>query len=116
VQVQVAVRERQGRARVRARARARADMYTTQLSWAGLCNECSKQYSTSPVPLPPLLCGPVGLGWVGLGSRAVRLGCAVRTYVRMFVHTNIHTVHIASPGLVAASMSDPLCASAPTSP
>jgi hypothetical protein len=51
-----------------------------------------------------------------LGSRAVRLGCAVRTYVRMFVHTNIHTVHIASPGLVAASMSDPLCASAPTSP
>jgi hypothetical protein len=40
---------------------------------------------------PPLLCGPVALGWVGLGSRAVRLGCAVRTYVRTYVCTYKHT-------------------------
>jgi hypothetical protein len=83
--------------------------YPFELSWAGLCNECSKQYNTSLVPLPTLLCGPVALGWVGEACCAAGL-CS--TYVCMFVHT----VHIASLCLVAASMSDPLYASAPTSP
>jgi hypothetical protein len=88
--VQVEVRERQGRARVR--ARARADMYTTQSSWAGLCNECSKQYSTSLPGTSPLPYCAVLLRWVELGSCTVRLGCAGRTYVCLYIQTYIQCI------------------------
>jgi hypothetical protein len=52
--------------------------------------------STSPLPCRAVLVRWIGLAWSGESCCAAGL-CS--TYVRMFVHTYIHTVHIALPCL-----------------